>query len=34
MQKIKKAGYCNQMYSLEEGINDYVTNFLSGKKYY
>jgi ADP-L-glycero-D-manno-heptose 6-epimerase len=29
MQKIRKAGYGGKMYSLEEGVDDYVRNFLS-----
>ncbi len=34
MDKIKDAGYTAKMYSLEDGVNDYVRNYLSGKKYY
>ena len=34
MQKIKKVGYTHPFYSLEEGVKDYVTNYLSQKKYY
>lgn len=31
--KIKKAGYRNPLYSLEEGVTDYVKNYLLKKKY-
>ena len=34
MQKIKDAGYNENMFSLEEGVDDYVRNYLSPKKYY
>lgn len=34
MQKIKDAGYNQKMYSLEEGVMDYVKNYLSQRKYY
>ena len=34
MNKLKMAGYQQAFYSLEEGIDDYVRNFLSEKKYY
>jgi ADP-L-glycero-D-manno-heptose 6-epimerase len=34
MQKIQNAGYTKKLYSLEEGVNDYVRNYLSPKKYY
>ena len=34
MQKIKDAGYNENMFSLEEGVDDYVRNYLSQKKYY
>ncbi len=34
MQKIKKAGYSEKMFSLEEGVGDYVRNYLSKKEYY
>ncbi|MEP6948420.1 MAG: ADP-glyceromanno-heptose 6-epimerase [Ginsengibacter sp.] len=33
MQKIKAAGYNDAMFSLEEGVDDYVRNYLSQKKY-
>jgi ADP-L-glycero-D-manno-heptose 6-epimerase len=29
MDKLKKAGYDKSFYSLESGVNDYVTNYLS-----
>ncbi len=29
MQKLKDAGYPHEFYSLEEGVNDYVKNYLS-----
>ncbi len=34
MQKIKKAGYDEKMFSLEEGVDDYVRNYLSKKEYF
>ncbi|MEO5649113.1 MAG: ADP-glyceromanno-heptose 6-epimerase [Ginsengibacter sp.] len=34
MQKIKDAGYNQNMFSLEEGVDDYVRNYLSEKVYY
>jgi ADP-L-glycero-D-manno-heptose 6-epimerase len=34
MQKLKAAGYMDAFYSLEEGVDDYVRNYLSGFKYY
>ncbi len=34
MQKIRKVGYAEKMYSLEEGVNDYVRNYLSNEEYY
>ncbi|MDQ2862700.1 MAG: NAD-dependent epimerase/dehydratase family protein, partial [Bacteroidota bacterium] len=34
MHKIKEAGYTAEMFSLEDGVNDYVRNYLSNKKYY
>ncbi len=34
MKKIKDAGYIDQMYSLEDGVDDYVRNYLSGRKIY
>ena len=34
MSKIRKAGYKEEFYSLEKGIETYVKNFLNGHKYY
>jgi ADP-L-glycero-D-manno-heptose 6-epimerase len=34
MEKIKAAGYTEPLYSLEEGVNDYVRNYLAENKYY
>jgi ADP-L-glycero-D-manno-heptose 6-epimerase len=34
MDKLQKAGYAGSFYSLEEGIGDYVRNYLSKGKYY
>jgi ADP-L-glycero-D-manno-heptose 6-epimerase len=34
MSKLKNAGYRVPFSSLEEGIRDYVTNYLASKKYY
>jgi ADP-L-glycero-D-manno-heptose 6-epimerase len=34
MNKLKTAGYPHAFYSLENGIDDYVRNYLAGKKYY
>jgi ADP-L-glycero-D-manno-heptose 6-epimerase len=34
MQKIKAAGYKERMFSLEEGIEDYVRNYLKENKYF
>ncbi|MFZ4414599.1 MAG: ADP-glyceromanno-heptose 6-epimerase [Bacteroidales bacterium] len=33
MDKLRNAGYLNPFYSLEEGINDYVRNYLIPNKY-
>lgn len=33
LDKIKKAGYRNPLYSLEAGVTDYVKNYLLKKKY-
>lgn len=33
LNKIKKAGYRNPLYSLEDGVTDYVKNYLLKKKY-
>ncbi|HEX8517347.1 MAG TPA: ADP-glyceromanno-heptose 6-epimerase [Bacteroidia bacterium] len=34
MGKLKSIGYSKPFYSLEEGVEDYVKNYLEGKKYY
>lgn len=34
MQKLKDAGYMDSFYSLEEGVSDYVRNYLSKDKVY
>ena len=34
MQKLRDAGYDKEFYSLEEGVADYVKNFLAKKAYY
>jgi ADP-L-glycero-D-manno-heptose 6-epimerase len=34
MDKLQKAGYTEEFYSLEEGVDTYVKNFLMTKKYY
>ncbi len=34
MQKLKDAGYLEQFYDLESGIEDYVSNYLVPEKYY
>jgi ADP-L-glycero-D-manno-heptose 6-epimerase len=34
MNKLKSIGYSKPFYSLEEGVSDYVTNYLSKNKYY
>lgn len=34
MDKLKHAGYSSPFHSLEEGVADYVRNFLKGGKYY
>jgi ADP-L-glycero-D-manno-heptose 6-epimerase len=33
MSKLRNAGYCEDFYSLESGINDYVRNYLNGSRY-
>jgi ADP-L-glycero-D-manno-heptose 6-epimerase len=33
MGKIKKAGYNNPVHSLEEGVTDYIQNYLMKNKY-
>jgi ADP-L-glycero-D-manno-heptose 6-epimerase len=34
MNKLHKAGYKQDFYSLEDGVNTYVQHFLQGEKYY
>lgn len=34
MRKLKAAGYTGDFYSLEEGVDDYVRNYLVSGKYY
>jgi len=34
MDKLKSIGYTEKFYSLEDGVGDYVKNYLVGKKYY
>lgn len=34
MKKLINAGYTDKFYSLEEGVDDYVRNYLSQNKYY
>lgn len=34
MTKLRNAGYANEFYTLENGVGDYVKNFLLEKKYY
>ncbi len=34
MNKLAQAGYKEKFYSLEEGVKDYVSNYLSGRNYY
>ena len=34
MNKLRKAGYTSPFYSLEDGISDYVRNYLKDKSYY
>lgn len=34
MQKLRDAGYTEPFYSLEEGVGDYVRNYLAKGKYY
>jgi len=34
MSKLQKAGYNEEFYSLEEGVETYVKKFLVDKKYY
>ena len=34
MNKLRSIGYSQDFYSLEEGVKDYVTNYLVGTRYY
>ncbi|HEY0030432.1 MAG TPA: ADP-glyceromanno-heptose 6-epimerase [Bacteroidia bacterium] len=34
MNKLKSIGYSKPFHSLEEGVKDYVENYLEGKRYY
>jgi ADP-L-glycero-D-manno-heptose 6-epimerase len=34
MVKLRNAGYNEPFYSLEEGVTDYVANYLSRNRYY
>ncbi len=34
MNKLHSIGYSKHFYSLEDGVNDYVVNYLSGNKYW
>jgi ADP-L-glycero-D-manno-heptose 6-epimerase len=34
MTKLQNAGYKESFYSLEDGVRDYVRNFLMKKEYY
>ena len=34
MEKLKNAGYPNQFYSLEKGVDDYVRNYLNQNLFY
>jgi ADP-L-glycero-D-manno-heptose 6-epimerase len=34
MSKLKSIGYAKPFHTLEEGVEDYVKNYLEGKKYY
>lgn len=34
MDKLRKAGYDKTFTTLEDGVNDYVTNYLIGKRYF
>ncbi|MBA2249409.1 MAG: ADP-glyceromanno-heptose 6-epimerase [Chitinophagaceae bacterium] len=34
MNKLKRAGYTDEFYSLEDGVDDYVKNYLSENKFY
>ena len=34
MQKLRDAGYSDHFYTLEEGVDDYVRNYLRSLKYF
>jgi ADP-L-glycero-D-manno-heptose 6-epimerase len=34
MAKLRSVGFDHQFYSLEDGVEDYVRNYLLGKDYY
>ncbi|MCW3108733.1 MAG: rfaD [Segetibacter sp.] len=34
MHKLRDAGYSNEFYSLEDGVDDYVRNYLAKNRYY
>ena len=34
MDKMRKAGYTKEFWSLEDGITDYVQNYLISEKYF
>ena len=34
MKKLRDAGYTDEFYSLEQGVEDYVRNYLAGGNYY
>jgi ADP-L-glycero-D-manno-heptose 6-epimerase len=34
MTKLQRAGYTDPFYSLEDGVGDYVRNYLVGRRYY
>jgi ADP-L-glycero-D-manno-heptose 6-epimerase len=34
MEKLQKAGYTLPFYSLEDGVEEYVNNFLKGNGYF
>ena len=34
MTKLRDVGYTKEFYTLEEGVNDYVINYLTSQKYF
>ncbi len=34
MDKLRKAGYKDEFYSLEKGVDDYVRNYLAKNEFY